>query len=85
MRVFFADEARKEFLKLDKPVQKQIQTFVLKLQEMPNPRSSGKAFMGNFAGMWRYRMGNYRLICEIDDDKILTTILHIAHRKDVYK
>lgn len=85
MKILFADKAKKEFLKLDKPIQKQIQAFVLKLQEMKNPRSTGKALLSNFAGLWRYRVGDYRLICEINDDKIIITILHLAHRKDVYK
>ena len=84
MRVVFADKARKEFLKLDKPIQKQIQSFVVRLQELQNPRSTGKAPVGNFAGFWRYRVGDYRLVCVIEDKKILITVLHMAHRKDIY-
>lgn len=84
MRVVFADKARKEFLKLDKSIQKQIQAFVIRLQEMQNPRSIGKALVGNFAGFWRYRVGDYRLVCVIEDKKILITVLHMAHRKDIY-
>ena len=85
MTVVFAEKAKKEFLKLDKPVQKQLQIFIVKLQSMKDPRSSGKALGGNLAGMWRYRVGDYRLVCEIENDKILITVLHIAHRKDVYR
>ena len=85
MTVVFAEKAKKEFLKLDKPVQKQIQIFIVKLQSMKDPRSSGKALGGNLAGMWRYRVDDYRLVCEIENDKILITVLHIAHRKDVYR
>ena len=85
MTVVFAEKAKKEFLKLDKPVQKQIHIFIVKLQSMKDPRSSGKALGGNLAGMWRYRVGDYRLVCEIENDKILITVLHIAHRKDVYR
>ena len=85
MTVVFADKARKEFLKLDKPAQKQIQTFIVKLQSLQNPRSNGKTLVGNLAGFWRYRVGDYRLICEIEDDKILITVLRIAHRKEIYK
>lgn len=84
MTVEFAEKAKKDFLKLDKPIQKQIQTFVIKLQGMTNPRASGKALAGNLAGRWRYRVGDYRLVCEIDDNKILITILKIGHRKNVY-
>ncbi|MBO4704854.1 MAG: type II toxin-antitoxin system RelE/ParE family toxin [Spirochaetaceae bacterium] len=85
MTVVFAEKAKKEFLKLDKPVQRQIQTFIVKLQGMSDPRTSGKALVGNFSGMWRYRVGDYRLVCEIEDDRILVTVLHIAHRKEVYR
>lgn len=84
MTVIFADKARKEFLKLDKPIQKQIQTFIVKLQGLKDPRSSGKGLVGNLSGRWRYRVGDYRLVCEIDDDKILITILKIGHRNNVY-
>lgn len=85
MTVEFAEKAKKEFLKLDKTIQKQIQTFVVKLRGMEDPRSSGKPLVGNFAGRWRYRVGDYRLVCEIEDEKILVTVLHIAHRREVYK
>lgn len=85
MKVVFADKARKEFLKLDRPVQRQIQVFIVKLQGLHDPRSTGKALAGTFAGCWRYRVGDYRLVCEIKDDEILITVLHIAHRKEVYK
>ena len=84
MTVIFADKARKEFLKLDKPIQRQIQTFIVKLQGLEDPRSSGKALAGNLAGRWRYRVGDYRLVCEIDDEKIIITILRIGHRKNIY-
>ena len=85
MTVIFSDNARKEFLKLDKPVQKQIQTFIARLQGLQDPHSSGKALTGNLAGLWRYRVGDYRLVCEIENEKILITVLHIAHRKEVYR
>ena len=85
MTVEFAEKAKKEFLKLDKPIQKQIQNFIVKLQGMKNPRSSGKVLVRNLAGRWRYRVGDYRLVCEIEDEKILVTVLHIAHRREVYK
>lgn len=85
MTVEFAEKAKKEFLRLDKPIQKQIQTFIVKLQGMTNPRTRGKALVGNLAGRWRYRVGDYRLVCDIEEDKILVTVLRIAHRKEVYK
>lgn len=85
MTVIFADKAKKEFLKLDKPIQQQIQKFIKKIEELENPRTSGKALVKNLSGRWRYRVGNYRLVCEIEDDKLVILVLRIAHRKEVYK
>lgn len=84
MNVIFAEKARKDFLKIDRTVQLRIKEFIIKLQNLENPRSTGKALKGSFSGLWRYRVGNYRLICDIDDHKILITVLHIGHRKDIY-
>lgn len=84
MNVVFAEKARKDFLKIDRTVQLRIKEFIIKLQDIENPRSTGKALKGSFSGLWRYRVGNYRLICDIDDHKILITVLHIGHRKDIY-
>ncbi|MDE5797586.1 MAG: type II toxin-antitoxin system RelE/ParE family toxin [Treponemataceae bacterium] len=44
-----------------------------------------KPLVGDKAGLWRYRVGDYRIICDIQDDKILVTILRIAHRREVYR
>lgn len=84
MNVVFAEKARKDFLKIDRTVQLRIKEFIIKLQDLENPRSTGKALKGSFLGLWRYRVSNYRLICDIDDHKILITVLHIGHRKDIY-
>ena len=84
MNVVFAEKARKDFLKIDRTVQLRIKEFIIKLQDLENPRSTGKALKGSFSGLWRYRVGNYRLICDIDDHKILITVLQIGHRKDIY-
>lgn len=85
MNVIFADKAKKEFLKLDKTVQLQIKNFILKLQDLEDPRSTGKALKGNLSKLWRYRVGNYRLVCDIEDQKILITVLRVGHRREIYK
>ncbi len=84
MRVEFSDIAKKEFLKLDKPIKIQVQKFVLKLQKAENPKMMGKALVGNLKGLWRYRVGNYRLVCDIKEDRLIINVLKIGHRKDVY-
>ncbi|MCI6912785.1 MAG: type II toxin-antitoxin system RelE/ParE family toxin [Treponema succinifaciens] len=85
MNIEFSPLAEKQFLKLDKQIQRQIQKFVLQLKNLENPRSRGKALVGNLSHLWRYRVADYRLICDIQDEKILVTILRIGHRKEIYK
>lgn len=84
MRVVFTDKAEKQFLKLDKPVQQQIQKFILKLQTLENPRERGKALVGNLIGFWRYRVGDYRILCRIIDQELVITVVEVGHRKEVY-
>lgn len=81
----FKSEARKQWLKLDNSIKRQIDKFILKLEKSENPRKLGEALKANFKCFWRYRIGDYRLICDINDDTISIVILRIAHRKDVYK
>lgn len=84
MRVVFTDNAEKQFLKLDKPIQKQIQKFILKLQTLENPRERGKALVGNLIGFWRYRIGDYRLLCRIVDQELIISVVEIGHRREIY-
>lgn len=84
MRVVFMDNAEKQFLKLDKPIQKQIQKFILKLQNLENPRERGKSLVGNLIGFWRYRVGDYRILCRIIDQELIISVVEIGHRKEIY-
>ena len=84
MRVVFTDNAEKQFLKLDKPIQKQIQKFILKLQNLENPRECGKSLVGNLIGFWRYRVGDYRILCRIIDQELIISVVEIGHRKEIY-
>lgn len=76
----------KEFKKLDIYTQKMIKGWITKnLIDTSNPRQHGKALTGNRADQWRYRIGDYRLICHIYDDKLVILALSIGHRREVYK
>ena len=70
--------------KLDKPVQRRISTFLHTLEETEDPRSKGKALVGNLAGLWRYRVGDYRIICDIHDNELIIIVIDIPHRSTVY-
>ncbi|MCM1009054.1 MAG: type II toxin-antitoxin system RelE/ParE family toxin [Ruminococcus flavefaciens] len=75
----------KEFSKLDKYTMKMIKAWIQKnLINSDNPRSKGKGLTGNRSGQWRYRIGDYRLICKIDDNELVILALSIGHRREVY-
>lgn len=77
---------QREFRKLDKYTQKIIRSWMNKnLEGTEDPRRHGKRLMGNRSGQWRYRIGNYRLICQIDDNKLIILALSVGHRREVYK
>lgn len=85
MRIEYSEQAFRQFSKLDKPAQRQIKNYMDGVAKLENPRSRGKALKGALSELWRYRSGDYRIICDIQDDKILITILRIGHRKEVYE
>ena len=76
----------KEFKKLDKYTAKLIAAWIKKnLENCTNPRAHGKSLTANRSGQWCYRIGDYRLICEIQEEKLVILALTIGHRKEVYK
>ena len=78
-------EFDKEFKKLDKFTQKILATWIDKnLEGCENPRIQGKGLTSNRSGQWRYRIGDYRILAEIQDDKIVILILDIGHRSKIY-
>ena len=84
--VIFTDSALKELKKLDKPVVRGIKNWVVKnLVDCVDPRIHGKPLKGNLKGVWRYRVGDYRLFADIQDDKLVIFLFEVAHRKEIYK
>lgn len=80
------DRFDREFKKLDKYTQRMIKAWIEKnLVGSENPRQHGKALTANRAGQWRYRLGDYRLICEIEDDTLIILALSVGQRREVYK
>ena len=76
----------KEFKKLDKYTQKIIKAWIIKnLHNCNNPRIHEKALVSNRKGQWRYRSGDYRLICHIEDEKLVILALSVGHRREVYE
>ena len=76
----------REFKKLDRYTQKMIKAWIEKnLVGCSDPRVHGKGLTSNRSGQWRYRIGDYRIICSIEDDKLIILALSIGHRKEIYK
>lgn len=74
----------KELKKLDHYTQKIIKSWIVKnLVNTSNPREHGKGLTANLAGLWRYRIGDYRIICEIQDDELIILALNIGHRNEI--
>lgn len=75
----------KEFKKLDRYTQKMIKTWIEKnLVNNENPRQHGRGLTANHSGEWRYRIGDYRLICKIQDNELIILALSVGHRREVY-
>ena len=83
--VELTERFKKEFRKLDKYTQKMLRAWIDKnLVDCENPRQHGKGLSANLSGQWRYRIGDYRLICQIDDGKLIILALTVGHRRDIY-
>ena len=75
----------KEFKKLDRYTMKMIKAWIEKnLSGCENPRVKGKALTATRKGQWRYRIGDYRLLCLIEDEELVILALSIGHRREVY-
>lgn len=81
-----SDTARRQLNKLDRSTAQTLLRYLNRLlQETENPRQRGKGMAANLAGLWRYRVGDYRLICDIQDDEMVVLVLQVAHRSEVYR
>ena len=84
--VKFDKKADKQFGQLGRNAQLQIQSFIdNKLSKSIEPRKLGKQLVGNHKGLWRFRTGDYRLICEAHNKELILLVIHVGHRKDIYR
>ena len=78
--------ARKELAKLDRQAARRITTFLReRIAGSATPRSTGKVLTGPLGGLWRYRTGDFRLVCEIQDDVLRVLVIKIGNRREVYR
>ena len=82
----FSEIANMQLKKLDKQAATRIIDYLIqRVSTSINPRSQGKALAFNKVGLWRYRVGDYRIVCQINDETIIILVLELGHRKEVYK
>ncbi len=81
----FDERAQRELSKLDKPMAKRIRRFLEdRIAPSEDPRAFGKPLQHNHAGKWRYRVGDYRILCQLEDAILIVLVVEIGHRSSVY-
>jgi mRNA interferase RelE/StbE len=84
-KIEFERAAQKELEKLDKPIARRILKFLhQRVGKLDDPRKIGQRLQGNLSEFWRYRVGDYRIICSLENDRFVVLVLRIGHRRDVY-
>ena len=78
-------DAEADLAKLDKPIKERIDKFLIRLAKRADPRSIGDPLTGNWAGRWRYRVGDYRVICAIRDNVLVIEVVKVGHRREIYR
>ena len=86
-RIDLSDTAKKQLSKLGKTEAKRITTFLReRLGGMEDPRQLGQALKGaTYANLWRYRVGDYRIVASIEDEQVCILVVRIGHRREVYR
>lgn len=86
-QIEYSPEAYKALIGLGSNAEKQIAKFMRqRVSNLDDPRRIGEPLKGSrFAGLWRYRSGDYRILCEIQDEKISILVVEVGHRREIYK
>ena len=86
-RIEFEPDAARELRKLDRPVQQRLLGFLrLRVAPLEDPRAVGEALAGQRLGaFWKYRVGDWHLICDIQDERIVVRVLRVGHRREAYR
>ena len=87
--MMYCVEYTKTSVKQLKKMDRKIAAFIIsyideKLVNCEDPRINGKALKGNYNDIWRYRVGDYRILAKIDDHRVIITVVEIGHRKEIY-
>lgn len=80
----YADTAKGQLRKLDKQIARQIVEYMDGIAALEDPCPKGKALKGELGGLWRFRVEDWRVICDIQAENVLVLILRIGHRSKIY-
>ena len=84
--VEISDFAERQLRKLDRSVQKRLVEWLYdRLEGCKDPRHFGEPLKGELDGLWRYRVGDYRILCEIRDNRLIVLVLAVGHRREIYR
>lgn len=82
----FLPDAVKELKKLDRSVARRIiTTLEERIATLDDPRTLGSALTGDHAGYWRWRIGDYRVVARVEDERVVIIVVRVAHRREVYR
>lgn len=82
----WSDRALKNLRGLDRQQARRLRDFLRdRVAPAQDPRHLGDPLTGPLSGFWRYRVGSYRLLCRIEDDRFLVLVVEIGHRREVYR
>jgi len=85
-KVEISATAEKQIARLDRPTQLAIRDYLReRVLASGNPRTLGKTLTGPLSGLWRYRVGDLRVLCQIRDEVLVVLVLRVAHRREVYR
>jgi len=80
-----SDQARKQLRKIDIRQADRVTRVMTDVAQLDDPRQRGHALVGDYAGHWRYRIGDYRVIAKIEDGRIVIVVIAVGHRREVYR
>ena len=84
--VEIAGAAERQLRKLDPPVRRRILDWLHdRIEGCKNPRHFGEPLKGGREGLWRYRVGDYRILCDIRDDRLVVLAVAVGHRREIYR
>lgn len=84
-KIELSARARKALKKLDRKPARDIVRALEEIAKLQDPRSRGKALTGNLQGLWRYRVGDYRVICDIRNQQLTIYAIDLGHRRNIYR